>query len=141
MTQSKQPQNGGPRTAAREGKSQRTNEKSAPRLQASRSKTRIPRKPVLPRISSYAETLLSRKAAASGASPDENRKTEEEWITTSEAARLSGYSRRHIRNLCEQGFFAEREEWKQRRPCPGSRQGGIIRIHRDALKKLYDIEP
>lgn len=60
----------------------------------------------------------------------------EPWVGTSEAARLSGYSKRHIRRLCDEGFFIEGVDWKQRPARPGLDRGGYIEIRRAALKKL-----
>ena len=85
-------------------------------------------------LTPYAERLLARSngsvAAATSAA------LSREWILTAMAAKLTGYSQRHIQALCDQGFFIEGREWKQRPPCPGRRQGGYIWIRRSALKKL-----
>lgn len=59
-----------------------------------------------------------------------------EWVTTGVAAKLAGYSQRHIGELCEQGFFVKGKDWKQRPRRPGSRRGGRILIRHSALKKL-----
>lgn len=86
------------------------------------------------RLTPYAERLLARSndSPAAAASPP----LSAEWIQTAIAAKLTGYSKRHIRALCDQGFFIEGREWKQRPPCPGRRQAGRIFIRRSALKKL-----
>jgi hypothetical protein len=82
------------------------------------------------RITPYAEQLLARTAAHVSEAPPS------EWITTTMAARLTNYSVRWIRGLCDKGFFVEDQDWKQRPPCPGFRNGGQIWIKRSALKKL-----
>jgi hypothetical protein len=85
-------------------------------------------------LTPYAERLLSR-ANGSGAAAASS-VLSSEWIPTASVAKLTGYSQRHIRALCDQGFLIEGREWKQRPPCPGCRQGGRILIRRSALKKL-----
>jgi hypothetical protein len=105
------------------------------------ARKRIPRPPELPHISSYAISLLNRKAEiANPNSPGDasgaGRQPSREWLTISETSRLSGYSTRHILNLCEQGFFLEGRDWKQRLPRPGVSRGGRVYIRYSALKKL-----
>ncbi len=85
-------------------------------------------------ITPYAERLLTQTGR--GQSPSEAPQELKEWLNTAEAAKLSGYSRRQIQNLCDGGFLVEGEDWKQRKPIPGRRQGGLIRIRRSALQKL-----
>ena len=82
----------------------------------------------MPRLTPYAEQLLARSTAPE---PPPS-----EWITTTVAAKLTNYSIRWITALCDNGFFVEGQEWKQRPACPGFRKGGQIRIKRSALKKL-----
>ncbi len=85
-------------------------------------------------ITPYAEQLLVR---AGRIQPPANAARERDnWLTAAEASELSGYSRRQIQNLCDSGFLIEGEDWKQRQPSPGKRQGGLIRIKRTALQKL-----
>jgi hypothetical protein len=94
---------------------------------------------VLPRISSYAVSLLNRKSEnANLNSPGDApvRPAPREWLTISETSRLSGYSTRHLLNLCEQGFFLEGRDWKQRQPRPGVSRGGRVYIRSSALKRL-----
>lgn len=79
-------------------------------------------------LTSYAEQLLAKQSQNRAAGPD--------WIGSAEAARLSGYSPRQIRRLCDEGFFIEGEDWKQRPSKPGRNHAGRIRIRRAALKKL-----
>jgi len=85
-------------------------------------------------LTPLAEKLIAKAAAP--ARPDPEPFNPKEWISTAEAARLTGYSRRHILTLCDQGFFIEGADWKQRPPRPGSDQGGRIRIRRSALSRL-----
>jgi hypothetical protein len=87
-----------------------------------------------PRLSQYAESLLNRKPKI------ENQKFPHGWLRTAEVARRFGYSRRNIQRLCEEGFFVHGEEWRQRAPIPGIRQGGIILINPAALRKLEGLD-
>lgn len=108
-----------------------------PQLSRSPARKRTPRKPALPRISSYAEALLDRQSStANPKSQLTNAEPSCAWISTTDAARLSGYSIRQIQNLCEQGYFIEGEEWKQRPARHGVSRGGRIFIHPAAMKKL-----
>lgn len=84
-------------------------------------------------LTPYAERLLAR---SNGSAVPASAALSGEWLQTAMAAKLTGYSRRHIVALCDQGFFIEGREWKQRPPCPGMRQGGRIWIRRSALKRL-----
>ncbi|HLX69148.1 MAG TPA: hypothetical protein VKV04_05920 [Verrucomicrobiae bacterium] len=100
---------------------------------------RIPRPAALPRISSYAISLLDRKSAdATQPTPDDlpDQPIPKSWLTTRQASRRSGYSIRHIQNLCDQGFFLEGEDWKQRPSRPGISRRGHIYINPAAIKKL-----
>jgi len=85
-------------------------------------------------ITPYAEQLVARARRIH--SPANAACQGEDWLTAAEASKLSGYSRRQIHNLCDSGFLIEGEDWKQRQPSPGKRQGGLIRIRRSALQKL-----
>lgn len=95
-----------------------------------------------PRVSAYAESLLNRKAAGLAIlapvqrTPIKQERWGSEWISTLEASRRTGYSQRHIQSLCEEGFFIAREEWRQRPPIPGRRQGGRLYVAVEALRKL-----
>jgi hypothetical protein len=86
-------------------------------------------------ITPYAEKLLSRLPRTQSPTST-SRQHLTEWVNTAEASELSGYSRRQIQTLCDTGFLIEGEDWKQRRPRPGGKQGGLIRIRRSALQKL-----
>lgn len=105
---------------------------------AAPARKRIPRPAALPRISSYAVSLLNRKAQGANQNPPAaaERVVPKTWLTTLQVSRQSGYSIRHIQNLCDQGFFLEGDDWKQRLPRPGVARRGRIFINPDALKKL-----
>jgi len=85
-------------------------------------------------LTPYALSLMARKDAA--AQPAQSVPEPDDFISSEEFARLSGYSRRHIQTLCDEGFFVNGVDFKQRPPKPGSDQGGRIRIRKAALKKL-----
>lgn len=85
-------------------------------------------------LSAYAEKLLAKKATAAAPAPPAFDPSA--WIGTSEAARLTGYSKRSIRRLCEEGFWVEGRDWKQRPAKTGEDRGGWIRIARAALSRL-----
>lgn len=150
MTRIKQPQNISQPSRAGGHKSQAGKPNSAVRTSIPPARKRQPRKPVLPRLSPYAETLINRKAEienqkraaellAAAQPSNADRQASKDWLSTPEASRISGYSVRQIQNLCDNGFFLEGEEWKQYPPRPGIRRGGIIRIRASALKKLDGI--
>ena len=143
MAQAKQTPNRNSKSKNRTHKSAAGNRSPANRPAAGEARapvapprTRIPRPPALPRISSYAVSLLDRKSEGANLQAPPQR----DWLTTSEASRLSGYSVRHIQNLCELGFFREGEEWKQRQPRPGVSRGGRILIKSSVIKKLDGLE-
>lgn len=98
----------------------------------------MPRPAALPRLSSYALSLLDRKSdsAQKSAGDLQDQVVPTSWLTTRQASRRSGYSIRHIQNLCDLGFFLEGEDWKQRPPRPGVSRRGHIYINPAALKKL-----
>jgi hypothetical protein len=79
--------------------------------------------------------LIAKKEAARSA-PVVREHVAADWIGTAEAARLSGYSPRRIASLCDEGFFVEGVDWRQRPPKEGCRCGGFIRIRKAALAKL-----
>lgn len=147
MTNIKQPQNTSQASKSGGHKSQAGKPNSGVRTSIPPARKRHARKPVLPRLSSYAETLINRKSEienqkraaellAGRQPPNTIRHAPDAWLGTAEASRISGYSVRQIQNLCDSGYFLEGEEWKQRTPRPGGRQGGRIRIRASALKKL-----
>jgi hypothetical protein len=116
----------------------RTARKRSRACDAPPARKRIPRPAALPRISSYAVSLLNRKPATATPPTDDLRDQPipKSWLTTRQASRRSGYSIRHIQTLCDQGFFREGEDWKQRPPRPGVSRRGHIYINPDAIKKL-----
>lgn len=89
-----------------------------------------------PKLTPYAQQLLSRSHGPKPGAPSRARSGD--WLTTTAAAKLTGYSRRHIYTLCERGFFVEGKEWKQRPILRGMDRAGKIRIQRAALKKLEE---
>jgi hypothetical protein len=141
MTKAKQTTTGTPKPKTKEQKSESTNCTSQNRSHTAEAATvrkRIRRPPALPRISSYAVSLLNRKSTnANQPSIDAtDRPVPQSWLTTQQVARRSGYSMRHIQNLCDLGFFLEGEDWKQRSSRPGVSRRGRIYINPAALKKL-----
>jgi len=85
------------------------------------------------KLTPYAEQLLARSTTVGTRPPA--LAPSDDWISTGAAAKLSGYSRRHIYTLCDHGFFVAGRDWKQRPQCTGPR-AGIVMIRRDALQKL-----
>ena len=142
MRQEKQRPTGTPRAKTKEQKSQTSTRTSPNRSRAGEAapaRKRIPRPPAYPRLSSYADSLLNRKpAGANQPAPEDprDRPVPQSWLTTLQVSRRTGYSIRHIQNLCDQGFFREGEDWKQRPPRPGVSRRGRIFINPEALKKL-----
>lgn len=84
-------------------------------------------------LTPYALSLLKRAEPAPQPAPEPD---PADWISTTEAAKLTGYCDRNIRFLCESGFFVEGKDWKQRPPKPGISRAGNIRIRKAALEKL-----
>ena len=142
MRQAKQTSTGAPRAKTGERKSQtatRALQNHSRTCEPAPARKRIPRPAALPRISSYAVSLLNRKSADATQPAHEvlrDRPVPQSWLTTLQVSRRSGYSIRHIQNLCDQGFFREGEDWKQRLPRPGVSRRGRIFINPAALKKL-----
>jgi hypothetical protein len=144
MRQEKQTPTGTPRAKTKEQKtknSTRTSQNRSRACDAAPARKRIPRPPAYPRISSYADSLLNRKSAGASQpapAPEDPRArpVPRSWLTTLQVSLRSGYSVRHIQSLCDNGFFREGEDWKQRPPRPGISRRGRIFINPDALKKL-----
>jgi len=86
----------------------------------------------------YAVRLIQKSEARHSSSQPaaQNPPPAEDWITTTEAADISGYSQRRIQALCDEGFFVAGADWKQRPAMDGKRSAGRIFIRRSALKKL-----
>ena len=91
------------------------------------------------RLTPYAEHLLARSAGSHAGNSSATAGAE--WITTGAAAKLTGYSQRHIETLCDEGYFVEGKEWRQRRPTPGSDRGGRIFVKHSALRKMEGEPP
>lgn len=141
MIQAKQTPTGAPKPKAKGQKSETITRTSPGRSRACETapaRKRIPRPAALPRISSYAVSLLNRKTQNANQNPPApaDRAVPQTWLTTRQVSRQSGYSIRHIQNLCDQGFFLEGDDWKQRAPRPGLERRGRIFINPDSLKKL-----
>lgn len=86
------------------------------------------------KLTPYAEQLLARSHGAQPGAPSPA--LADDWITTDAAAKLTGFSRRHIYSLCDNGFFIEGKEWWQRPASPRADRAGKVLIRRAALKKL-----
>lgn len=86
-------------------------------------------------ITPYAASLMARGAPQASPQPDED------YISTSEMARMLGISQRRAIAICDEGVLSEVKDWwrlpsSSHNKASNGRRGGNYRIKRSSVLKL-----